>query len=101
MRLRRERYVLIEVQGSRVDVDLIVAIRSRLKPRRRLRLGFLRDLLEVLDLLFVIFDQILLHFLRFQFVEFGVFVEFDVFDVVVELPKSIFVTLSATPLNID
>ena len=51
--------------------------------------------------MFVALDQILLHFLGFNFVESRVLVEFDVLDVMIELPQSILVTLSPGLLNIN
>ena len=51
--------------------------------------------------MFVALDQILLHFLGFNFVESRVLVEFDVLNVMIELPQSVLVTLSPGLLNID
>ena len=57
--------------------------------------------MEGVNLLFVALDQILLHFLGFNFVESRVLVEFDVLNVMIELPQSILVTLSPGLLNIN
>ena len=46
-------------------------------------------------------NQILLHFLGFQSVEFGVLVKFDVFNVLIELSECIFVTLCSSLLHVN